>query len=112
MAVNIGKEFFSGDVADVLRNFVDEMSIRTQHGTSAIANAATSKAVTFPAAMPDASYVVMMQITNAVTNTPGDIWVSNKTTTGFTANVNTDPGASGLSFAWLARHNTRLNTKG
>ena len=115
-ALVIGKEFFSGDVADVLRNFVDELSIRTQHGAVTAANgiqaAAVSVAITFPTAMPSTDYEVIITGNNVPSNDVNEIWVDTKTTTGFTVNVEDAPGANKFGFAWLARHNGRLNTKG
>ena len=41
--------------------------------------------------------------TNNPDNAPGHIWVSNVTATQFTVNCASDPGASGLTFAWVGR---------
>jgi len=111
----IGREFYSGDLGDVLRNFVDEMSIRTQQGTftnaTGILNNQTTKAVTFETEMPSTDYEVFVQFNTQPSADFGEFWVDTKTTTGFTVNVAAHPGANGVGFCWLARHNTRLNTK-
>ena len=70
------------------------------------------KVVTFPTAMPSTDYEVVITSNNLTTSDVNEIWVDTKTTTGFAVNVEDEPGANGLGFTWLARHNGRLNTKG
>ena len=97
----------SKHLAQILRNFVAELTDRYQSSSDTLA--AGTKAVTLPVAMPDASYDVACTFTVD----PGAakaFFVTLKTTTGFT--VTTNPGAGAETFDWIARHRTRLNTKG
>ena len=96
----------------MFRNLVDELNERIQSGRATIANGGTSVAVTLPNAMPDTDYDVVFSGVENPTNTPGAHFVTNIATTGFTLEIENDPGASNYDVAWIARSRTRIHTKG
>lgn len=69
-------------------------------GTSSIASGTTSIAVTHGAPSTPAATDIIVNFTEQGTNDYGRVWISNITSTQFTVNVSTDPGASNLDFSW------------
>ena len=106
------------DLAQLLRNFVDELTIRIQSGTATMA-AGVDAAVTiaFAVAMPTAAYrvalatasVSLVAANGGMPLTATD--VSAKTVAGFTVTAG-PAGAVAVDVVvdYIARHDTRINT--
>ena len=72
------------------------------NGTATIASGATSIAVTHGLIATPAASDITLTPTATATTDPGNIWVDTITSTQFTINCRTDPGAGGLPIAWRA----------
>jgi hypothetical protein len=72
-------------------------------GADSIASGSTGKTVTHNLGFTPAAKHIVVTLTNNPTNDPGNIWISDITSTEFRVNCRSDPGASGLAFAWQAR---------
>lgn len=70
--------------------------------TGTITSGTTSVAVAHNLNSTPAAKDIFVTFTNNPTADPGHAWVSGITSTQFTVNVRTDPGASGLNFSWRA----------
>jgi parallel beta-helix repeat protein len=71
-------------------------------GTSQIASGATSVVISHGLSItPNASAFTIM-LTGLATNDPGEIYITNITSTQFTVNCRNNPGASTLPFYWKA----------
>jgi len=111
LKTHIPQEFYSENLATVLRKITDELNVKSQAGTGTIANGDTSVAVTLAEAMPNTDYDVFITGTGSTTNDPEEVFTTSKTTTAFTVNCGADPGNGGFTFAYLARHRTRSLSK-
>lgn len=69
-------------------------------GTDAIASGTTSKVVNHGCQRTPRNREIYVTLLENPTNDPGIIWVSTITSTQFTVNCRSDPGASNLDFAW------------
>ena len=112
----------SRSLAQILRNLVDELTEREQHGAATIANAAASATITFSPAMPDTSYDIFTQLREVGTGKLAGavdlkhlvVLDADKAAASFV--VKMDPAATNageaIDFYWFARSRTRINTKG
>ena len=67
-------------------------------GTVNISASATTATVTLPTTEADASYDVQVSVDTITGSfTPGTVWVSGKSTTGFTVNISSAPGGSNVA---------------
>lgn len=71
-------------------------------GAGSIASGATSVVITHGLALTPAAEAIALTPTNSPTSDPGNMWITNITSTQFTVNCRTSPGASGLNFRWRA----------
>lgn len=69
-------------------------------GTDTIPSGSTSVVITHNLAFTPTATDIAVTPTNSPTNDPGHMWVSNLTSTQFTVNCRTNPGAGGATFAW------------
>lgn len=72
-------------------------------GTGTIASGTTSVTVNHGLSYTPAAGEIEVSWTENPTNDPGNWWISNITSTQFTVNVRSDPGASHLDFQWSIR---------
>jgi hypothetical protein len=72
-------------------------------GSDLIPSGSTSKQITHNLGFAPAAKNIVLTQTNNPSNDPGNIWISDITSTQFRVNCRADPGASGLAFAWQAR---------
>ena len=81
----------------------DNFNWLTQNsGTSSIASAATSVVVTHGLAVTPTADAITITTTGLCTSDPGQIYITSITSTQFTVNCRTAPGASTLAFSWRA----------
>lgn len=71
-------------------------------GTGQINSGSTSVVITHGLSYTPNAADIHVTWTNNPTNVPNNWWVSSITSTQFTVNVRSDPGASNLTFAWSA----------
>ena len=72
-------------------------------GTGIIFNGTTSVIIRHGLSYIPTAAEIFITRTNSPTNDPGNVWISNITSTQFTVNVRKDPGASGMAFSWAVR---------
>jgi len=72
-------------------------------GTGTILSGTTSIAVTHGLSFTPVAQDIILTFSENPTNDPGNIWVSNLTSTQFTVNCRSNPGASNLDFGWRAQ---------
>lgn len=90
----------TGLVSDFTKVLVDHSLgwLSENSGTATVANGQTTVVVTHGlATTPARVYVTPTLLSNAAS-----FWVTNKTSTQFTINVNADPGAGTATFDWMA----------
>lgn len=92
-----GTGLTSGQIINNNDGYVD-----TNGGTATIASASTSVVVTHGLSYTPSARDISVVPTNNPTTDPGNIWISNITSTQFTINCRTAPGASTATFAWHA----------
>jgi len=78
--------------------------ITESSGTGTILNATTSIAVTHNLSITPSIEHIKITGSNNPTNDPGNIWITNPTSTQFTVNCRSDPGAGGMTFGWQVRY--------
>lgn len=71
-------------------------------GTGSIASGSTSAVITHGLSVTPAAKDIFVTFTENPTTDPGNIWIDTLTSTQFTVNVRTNPGASNLDFSWTA----------
>ena len=71
-------------------------------GTGTINSGATTAVITHNLSVTPAAKDIFVTFTENPTSDPGNVWISNPTSTQFTVNVRSDPGASNLDFSWRA----------
>ena len=72
-------------------------------GTATINSGSTSVTVNHGLSYTPTAAELSIIFTNNPTNDPGNWWISNITSTQFTINVRSDPGAGGLNISWADR---------
>jgi hypothetical protein len=72
-------------------------------GTGTITAAVTVATITHGLAVTPTAAEIAVTATNNPTNDPGDFWIDTITATQFNVNCRAVPGASTLTFAWMAR---------
>ena len=85
-------------IANQNKGFVTEAK-----GTGTINSGSTSVVITHGLSYTPTAGDLTITFTNNPTNNPGNWWISSITSTQFTVNVRSDPGASTLTFNWAAR---------
>ena len=91
-----------GDIVKFNKGFVTE-----NRGTGTIASGTTSVVINHGLGFAPTAGEITITWSNNPTNNPGNWWVSSITSTQFTVNVRSDPGAGGATFSWAA---ARLNS--
>lgn len=71
-------------------------------GTGSITSGATTAVIAHGLSVAPVAKDIFVTFTENPTNDPGNVWISNITSTEFTVNVRSDPGASNLDFSWRA----------
>jgi len=71
-------------------------------GEGTIASGTTSLVVNHGLSVTPVGYDISIEFLTSSTNDPGNWWITAVGATQFTVNVRNDPGASGLTFAWVA----------
>lgn len=74
-------------------------------GIGTINSGATTAVITHNLSVTPVAKDIFVTFTENPTNDPGNAWISNITSTQFTVNVRSDPGASNLDFSWRATVN-------
>lgn len=76
--------------------------VAANSGSATITSAATSVVVTHGLARTPSAFGIKIVPTNSPTTDPGNAWISNITSSQFTINCRTAPGASTATFDWTA----------
>lgn len=96
---------YQGNAIDIAAGAVEARNVRgyttTNKGAATVVSATTSIAVTHGLAETPAAGDCTATPTENPTNAVAFWWIDTYTATQFTINVNADPGASNLDFAWL-----------
>jgi hypothetical protein len=71
-------------------------------GTATINSGSTSVTITHGLTRTPSAAEITWRFTATTTNDFGTTWISNITSTQFTINVRSDPGASNLAISWRA----------
>jgi hypothetical protein len=86
---------------DIIKQLEDNANAAVVNGTATVANGATTAVVTHGLSVTP----VLKDLSVTPTNNMGNatkFWISTPTSTQFTINVNTDPGATTATFVWTA----------
>jgi hypothetical protein len=106
----VGKLFLSEKVPygydratfyDVIKQLEDYANAAVVNGTATVANGATTTVVTHGLSVTPTLQNISVTPTNNMGNAT-KFWISTPTSTQFTINVNTDPGATTATFVWTA----------
>jgi parallel beta-helix repeat protein len=74
--------------------------VTENRGTATISSASTSVTITHGLSFTPAATQCTVEFTENPTNDPGNSWLSGFSSTQFTVNVRSDPGASNLDLSW------------
>lgn len=95
-----GRSIENQDDSGLTARFND-MHVTEASGVAAVANGDTTVVVSHTLGYTPAIELITITPNENPTNSVNNFWVSSVTSSQFTINVNTDPGASGLDFAWV-----------